>query len=100
MVKVKWKFERRKRKVYLEVDVLGSKYYYWFPKVGLHKRFHPRQIFTRSIYHKAYIDSLIPYYVSKYDWKEGELKDELVKEKLEILVLTEAEYYEQLSKAC
>ena len=98
MVKVKYKFERGR--VYLEVGVLGSKYYYWFPKVGLHKRFHPRQIFSRPIHHKAYRDSLIPHYVSKHDWKEGELKDELVREKLGILVLTEAEYYEQLSKAC
>jgi hypothetical protein len=98
MVKVKYKFERGK--VYLEVGVLGSKYYYWFPKVGLHKRFHPRQIFSRPIHHKAYRDSLIPHYVSKHDWKEGELDDKIVREKLGILVLTEEEYYEQLSKAC
>ena len=98
MVKVKYKFERGK--VYLEVGVLGSKYYYWFPKVGLHKRFHPRQIFTRPLLHKAYSDPNLPYYAGKSGWKEGELKDELVKEKLGILVLTEADYYEQLSKAC
>ena len=98
MVKVRWKLERGR--VYLEVTVLGNSSYYWFPKVGLHKRFHPRQIFTRSIHHKAYRDPLTPRYVSKYNWKEGKLKDELVREKLGILVLTEAEYYEQLSKAC
>ena len=98
MVKVKYKFGRGK--IYLEVGVLGSKYYYWFPKVGLHKRFHLRQIFYRPIHHKAYRDYLIPHYVRKHGWKEEELKDELVREKLGILVLTEAEYYEQLSKAC
>ena len=72
MVKVKYKFERGK--VYLEVGVLGSRYYYWFPKVGLHKRFHLRQIFSRPVHHKAYRDPLIPYYVSKRDWKEGGIK--------------------------
>ena len=98
MVKVKYKFERGK--VYLEVSVLGSKYYYGFPKVGLHKRFHPRQIFSRHIHHKAYRDSLIPHYVSKHDWKEGKLEDKIVREKLGIRILTETDYYEQLSKAC
>ena len=88
MVKVKYKFERGK--VYLEIGVLGIKYYYWFSKVGLHKRFHPRQIFSRSINHKAYSDSLVPYYVGKEGWKEEELKDEVVRNKLGILVLTEA----------
>lgn len=98
MVKVKYKFERGR--VYLEVGVLGSKYYYWFPKVGLHKRFHPRQIFSRHIHHKVYRNSSVPYYVGKEGWKEGELKDEVVRDKLGILVITEADYYEQLSKAC
>ena len=98
MVKVKWKFERGK--VYLEVGVLGSKYYYWFPKVGLHKRFHPRQIFYRPIHHKAYKDNLISHYVKAEGWIEGELDDKIVREKLGILVLTEEDYYEQLSKAC
>ena len=98
MVKVKYKFERGK--VYLEVGVLGTKYYYWFPKVGLHKRFHPRQIFSRPIHHKAYKDNLISHYVKAEGWIEGELDDKIVREKLGILVLTEAEYYEQLSKAC
>lgn len=98
MVKVKYKFEREK--VYLELEVFGGSKYYWFPKVGLHKKFHPRQIFSRSLLHHAYLDPLIPYYVGKGGWKEGELKDELVKEKLRVLVLTEADYYEQLSKAC
>ena len=98
MVKVKYKFERGR--VYLEVGVLGSKYYYWFPKVGLHKRFHPRQIFCRPIHHKAYKDNLISHYVKAEGWIEGELDDKIVREKLGILVLTETEYYEQLSKAC
>jgi hypothetical protein len=98
MVKVKYKFERGR--VYLEVGVLGSKYYYWFPKVGLHKRFHPRQIFSRPIHHKAYRDSLISHYVKAEGWIEGELDDKIVRDKLGILILTEAEYYEQLSKAC
>jgi len=98
MVKVKWKFERGR--VYLEVGVLGTKYYYWFPKVGLHKRFHPRQIFYRPIHHKAYKDNLISHYVKAEGWIEGELDDKIVREKLGILVLTEEDYYEQLSKAC
>jgi len=98
MVKVKYKFERGR--VYLEVGVLGSKYYYGFPKVGLHKRFHPRQIFYRPIYHKAYRDPFIPRYVSDKSWVEGEIGDRLIKEKLGISALTWEEFYEQLSKAC
>lgn len=98
MVKVKYKFERGR--VYLEVGVLGTKYYYWFPKVGLHKRFHPRQIFSRPIHHKAYKDNLISHYVKAEDWIEGELDDKIVREKLGIQALTWEEYYEQLSKAC
>jgi len=98
MVKVKYKFERGG--VYLKVVVLGRSNYYWFPKAGLHKRFHPRQIFSRPIYHKAYKDNLIPHYVKAEGWIEGELDDKIVREKLGILILTEAEYYEQLGKAC
>ena len=98
MVKIRWKVGRGR--VYLEVITVGNFYYYWFPKAGLHKRFHPRQIFTRSIHHKAYKDSLIPHYVKGNYWIEGELEDRLVREKLGIQILTETELYEQLSKAC
>ena len=98
MVKVRWKLEHRK--VLLEVMINGISIYYWFPKSNPHKRFHPRQIFTRSIHHKAYRDLLIPYYAGKDGWIDGELRDELVKERLGILALTETEYYEQLAKAC
>lgn len=98
MVKVRWKL--KSENVYLELDVLKKAVYYWFPKRGRHKRFHPRSIFTRPIIHRAYRDNLIPKYVGKEGWIEGELRDELVKEKLGIQVLTETEYYEQLAKAC
>jgi hypothetical protein len=98
MVTVKWKFDRGK--VYLEVVVFGGSRYYWFPKSGLHKRFHPRQIFTRPLLHKAYSDPILPYYAGESGWKVGELKDEVVRKKLGILILIEAAYYEQLSKAC
>lgn len=98
MVKVRWKFERGK--VYLEVVLGYTRYYYWFPKAGLHKRFHPSQIFTRSIHFPAYKDNLIQYYAIDSDWIEGELEDKIVRKKLGICALTEEEYYEQLSKAC
>lgn len=98
MVKVRWKFGQEK--VYLEVITLGDHRFYWFPKIGLHKRFHPRQIFTRHIPHQAYRDSLIKYYAEKEGWIEGELEDKIVREKLGILVLTEEEYYDQIAKAC
>ena len=98
MVKVKYKFEHNK--VYLKIVVLGVNRYYWFPKAGLNKRFHPRQLFSRSIRHKAYKDNLIPYYTNGDGWVEAELSDKIVKEKLRITVLTETEYYEQLAKAC
>lgn len=98
MVKVRWKFERGK--VYLEVILEHTKYYYWFPKAGLHKRFHLRQIFTRSIHFPAYKDNIIRHYAKDCNWIEGELEDKIVRKKLGILILTEAEYYEQLSKAC
>lgn len=98
MVKVWWKLDRGR--VYLNLRVLGEDVYYWFPKRGHHKRFHSRSIFTRQINHSSYKDPLISRYVSAEGWKEGELKDELVRDKLGILVLTEADYYEQLSKAC
>ena len=97
MVKIRWKLDRDR--VYLELDVL-NKYYYWFPKSGHHKRFHPRSIFTRQINHSSYKDILIPRYVSARGWVEGELDDKIVREKLGIPALTWEEFYEQLSKAC
>ena len=69
------------------VFVAGEPTYFWFPKVGTHKRFHLRQIFTRQLNHKAFIDPIIPFYVGKNErWEEGELSDNIVKEKLGILV--------------
>ena len=98
MVKVRWKFDCSI--VFLEVNVLGKSTYYWFYKAGLHKRFHPRQIFTRPISFTAYKDSLVPHYVGKDGWIEGELEDKIVREKLGITCLTMMDYYEQLAKAC
>jgi hypothetical protein len=96
MVKARWKFERGK--VYLELDVLNKLVYYWFPKSSIHKRFHPRQIFTRNIMHKAYRDSNIPRYVSAKGWIEGELDDSLVWDKLGLA--NWSIYYDALAKAC
>ena len=98
MVKVKWKLDRGK--VYLELEVLGQAVYYGFPKRGCHKRFHPRSIFTRQINHSSYKDLLIPRYVSARGWVEGEIRDEVVKEKLGIPALTWEEFFDQLGKAC
>lgn len=101
MVKIEWKLERGR--VYLKVITAGNLYFYWFPKRGRHKRFHPRSIFTRQINHSSYKDPLIPKHVitgSWIEWKEGELEDRIVKEKLGIQILTEEKLYEQLSKAC
>ena len=98
MVKIKWKLSREK--VYLEFDILEKNRYYWFPKKGHHKRFHPRSIFTRQINHSSYKDPLIPSYVDAGGWVEGEIRDEIVKEKLGIQALTWAEFYDQLGKAC
>ena len=88
MVRVRWKLEREK--VYLELEVLGEAIYYWFPKKGTHKRFHPRQIFTRQINHQAYRDDLIGLW-NKKDWIDGELKDKIVRNKLGITTLTWAD---------
>ena len=98
MVKIRWKL--RSEGVYLKLEVLGEAVYYWFPKIGRHKRFHPRSIFTRQINHSAYKDPLIPRYVSTEGWEEGEIGDRLIKEKLGILALTWEEFYDQLGKAC
>lgn len=98
MVKIKWKLERGK--VYLKLEVLKETIYYWFPKRGHHKRFHLRSIFTRQINHSAYKDPFISRCISAEGWIEGELEDRIVKEKLGIQILTETELYEQLSKAC
>ena len=98
MVKVKWKLGRGR--VFLELEVLGEAVYFWFPKRGRNKRFHPRSIFTRQINHSSYKDSLIPYYVEAEGWVEGEIGDEVVKEKLKIQALTWEEFYDQLAEAC
>ena len=98
MVKIRWKLDCGR--VYLELEVLKETVYYWFPKRGRHKRFHPRSIFTRQIYHSAYKDPFIPIYVSAEGWIEGDIEDRLIKEKLGIPALTWEEFYEQLSKAC
>ena len=98
MVKIRWKLDRER--VYLEIEVLGEAVYYWFPKRGHHKRFHPRSIFTRQIHYSSYRDPLISRYVSTEGWEEGEIGNEVVKEKLGILELTWEEFYDQLGKAC
>ena len=98
MVKVKWKLDRER--VYLELEVLNKVVYYWFPKRGHHKRFHPRSIFTRQINHSSYKDPNIPIYVGTGGWVEEEIRDEIVKEKLGIQALTWEEFYDQLGKAC
>jgi len=98
MVKIRWKLNRGG--VYLSLRVLGQVVYYWFPKRGRHKRFHPRSIFTRQINHSSYKDPLIPRCVSAEGWIEGEIGDEVVKKKLGIQVLTWEEFYDQLGKAC
>ena len=98
MVKIKWKLENKN--VYLKIEVLGEVIYYWFPKRGHHKRFHPRSIFTRQINHSSYKDPLISRCVSARGWIEGEISDEVVKKKLGIQALTWKEFYDQLGKAC
>lgn len=80
--------------------VLGESVYYWFPKRGHHKKFHPRSIFTRQINHSAYKDSFIPRYVDAGGWIEGELEDEIIKKRLKIPALTWEEFYDQLAEAC
>lgn len=80
--------------------MLGEANYYWFPKRGRNKRFHPRSIFTRQIDHSSYKDPFISRCVSAEGWIEGELSDEIIKKKLKIPALTWKEFYEQLSKAC
>jgi hypothetical protein len=97
MVKVKWKLGRER--VYLKIEVLGEAVYYWFPKRGHHKRFHPRSIFTRQIHYPSYRDRFLPEYISTEGWIEGEIGDRLIKEKLGIQALTWVEFYEQLRKA-
>ena len=98
MVKIKWKLGRGR--VYLKLEELGLVIYYWFPKKGCHKRFHPRSIFTRQINHSAYKDSFISRCISADGWIEGELSDEIIKKRLKILALTWEEFYDQLGKAC
>ena len=98
MVKIRWKLERGR--VYLKLEVLGNAVYYWFPKRGHNKRFHPRSIFTRQINHSSYKDPNIPRYVEARGWVEGKIRDEVVKEKLGIQALTWEEFYDQLGKAC
>jgi len=98
MVKIKWKLGRGR--VFLELEVLGEAVYFWFPKIGHHKRFHPRSIFTRQINHSSYKDSFIPHYVEAEGWVEGEIGDEVVKKKLKIPALTWEEFYDQLGKVC
>lgn len=98
MVKIRWKLDRGK--VYLELEVLKEAVYYWFPKKGHYKRFHPRSIFTRQINHSSYKDPLIPKYVEDRGWIEGEIEDKVIKEKLGIQALTWEEFYDQLGKAC
>ena len=86
MVRVRWKL--RCGKVYLEVHANNCLYFYWFSKIGLHKKFHPRQIFTRkNTNFKAHRDNFIYNYMERTSWVEGELGDRIVKEKLGILVL-------------
>lgn len=99
MVRIRWKFWRGK--VYLEVHANNCLYFYWFYKIGLHKKFHPRQIFTRkNINFRAHRGNFIYKYMERTCWIEGELEDKIVKEKLGIQILTETELYEQLAKAC
>lgn len=99
MVRIRWKFWRGK--VYLEIHANNCLYFYWFSKIGLHKKFHSRQIFTRkNTNFKAHKDDLIYNYMERTGWIEGELEDRIVKEKLGIQILTETELYEQLAKAC
>ena len=100
MVKVRWKLDRENKRVYLRFEVLNEAVYYWFPKISLHKRFHPRSIFTRQINHSSYRDPLISRLVSSKGWVEGEIGDKLIKKKLGILALTWEEFYDQLGKAC
>jgi hypothetical protein len=95
---VKWKLERGR--VYLKLEVLKETVYYWFPKRGHHKRFHPRSIFTRQINHSAYKDSFISRCISADGWIEGEIGDEIIKKRLKIPALTWEEFYDQLGKAC
>ena len=99
MVKVKWELDQEGG-VYLKLEVLGKTVYYWFPKRGRHKRFHPRSIFTRQINHSSYKNIFIPKYISAEGWVEGEIEDRLIKEKLGIPALTWEEFYDQLGKAC
>ena len=95
---VRWKLERGR--VYLKLEVLRETIYYWFPKRGHHKRFHPCSIFTRQINHSAYKDSFISRCISADGWIEGELSDEIIKKRLKIPVLTWEEFYDQFGKAC
>lgn len=98
MVKIRWKLSCGR--VYLSFKVLGQDLYYWFPKRGRNKRFHPRSIFTRQInHHSSYKDLLLSRYTGG-DWIEGEIGDGVVKEKLGIPALTWEEFYDQLGKAC
>jgi hypothetical protein len=98
MVRIRWKLSRGR--VYLNFMVLGESVYYWFPKRGHHKKFHPRSIFTRQINHSSYKDPLIPRYVGTEGWEEGEIEDEVIKKGLKIQELTWEEFYDQLGKAC
>ena len=100
MVKIKWKLDRGR--VFLELEVLKEVVYYWFPKRGHNKRFRLRSIFTRQINHSAYKDPfLVPRFAAgTKGWEEGEIEDKLIKEKLGIQALTWEEFYDQLGKAC
>ena len=102
MVKIRWKLDRESGSVYLKFEALGSAVYYWFPKRGHHKRFHPRSIFTRQIDHSSYKDPFIPKYkcVEAEGWVEGEIGDKLIKERLKIPALTWEEFFDQLGKSC
>ena len=79
MVRVEWII--KKKRIYLKIPNYNRHYkedkYYWFPKIGYHKRFKLKQLFYRNIHHRAYQDSLIPLIV-KGEWNEGYLDENLI----------------------